>query len=246
MTKIVILFSKIVSAALVALSISSCNGNFNLGNSVSGSGKIVTEKRNVSQFNKITVANGLDCEVIQADNFEVTVEADDNLINGIKTQVENNTLVIYSEYNNYINVTSKKITVKLPKILSLESSSGSTLKSGSLLTGEDITLKSSSGSSMEVEVESDKITLETTSGSEQQITGKALKLYTASSSGSHIEANELIANEVYSQSSSGSSTTVNAVLLLDGKASSGSSITYVKTPKEVRVEESSGGSVSKE
>jgi hypothetical protein len=246
MTKIIILFSKIVSAALVALSISSCNGNFNLGNSVSGSGKIVTEKRNVSQFNKITVANGLDCEVIQADNFEVTVEADDNLINGIKTQVENNTLVIYSEYNNYINVTSKKITVKLPKILSLESSSGSTLKSGSLLTGEDITLKSSSGSSMEVEVESDKITLETTSGSEQQITGKALKLYTASSSGSHIEANELIVNEVYSQSTSGSSTTVNAVLLLDGKASSGSSITYVKTPKEVRVEESSGGSVSKE
>ncbi|WP_396193664.1 head GIN domain-containing protein [Flavobacterium sp.] len=246
MTKIVILFSKIVSAALVALSISSCNGNFNLGNSVSGSGKIVTEKRNVSQFNKITVANGLDCEVIQADNFEVTVEADDNLINGIKTHIENNTLVIYSEYNNYINVTSKKITVKLPKILSLESSSGSTLKSVSLLTGEDITLKSSSGSSMEVEVESDKITLETTSGSEQQITGKALKLYTASSSGSHIEANELIANEVYSQSSSGSSTTVNAVLLLDGKASSGSSITYVKTPKEVRVEESSGGSVSKE
>lgn len=246
MTKIVVLFSKLVTAALVALSLTSCNTNFDLGNSIKGSGKVVTEKRNVSHFNKITVANGLECEVIQADYFEVVVEADDNLINGIKTTVENNTLIIRSEYNSYLNVTSKKITVRLPKVLSLEASSGSTLNSGSLLTGEDITFKSSSGSTMEVEVEADKVTLETSSGSEQQVTGKALKLYSASSSGSHIDADELLANEVYAQSTSGSSTTVNPIVLLDGKASSGSSITYTKTPKEVRVDESSGGSVSKE
>jgi hypothetical protein len=246
MTKIVILFSKIVAATLVALSLTSCNGNFNLGNSVKGSGNVITEKRNASDFNKITVANGLDCEVVQADNFEVTVEADDNLINGIKTKVENNTLIIYSEYNNYINVTAKKITVRLPKVLSLETTSGASLQSGNLLTGEDIKLKSSSGSTMEVEVEADKVTLESTSGSEQQISGKALKLYTASSSGSNIDADELLANEVYAQSSSGSSTSVNAIVLLDGKASSGSSISYSKSPKEIRVEESSGGSVSKD
>jgi hypothetical protein len=246
MTKIVVLFSKIVTATLVALSLASCNANFDLGNSIKGSGKVVTEKRNLSNFDKVTLANGLDCEVIQGNNFEVTVEADDNVINGIKTRVENNTLVIYSEYNNYINVTAKKVIVKLPKVSSLESTSGSSLKSGNLITGEDILLKSSSGSTMEVEVESDKITLETSSGSEQKITGKALKLYSASSSGSHIEANNLLANEVYAQSSSGSSTTVNPIVLLDGKASSGSSITYAKTPKELRVEESSGGSVSKE
>ena len=150
MTKIVILFSKIVAATLVALSLTSCNGNFNLGNSVKGSGNVITEKRNMSDFDKITVANGLDCEVVQADNFEVTVEADDNLINGIKTKVENNTLIIYSEYNNYINVTAKKVTVRLPKVLSLETTSGAALQSGNLLTGEDIKLKSSSGSTMEV------------------------------------------------------------------------------------------------
>lgn len=246
MTKIVVLFSKIVTAALVALTLASCNANFDLGNSIKGSGKVVTEKRNLSNFDKVTVANGLECEIVQSNNFDVMVEADDNLINGIKTKVENNTLVIYSEYNNYINITAKKITVKLPKIVSLESSSGSTLKSGNLLTGEDITLKSSSGSSMEIAVESDKVTLESTSGSEQQISGKALKLYTASSSGSHIDADELLANEVYAQSSSGSSTSVNAIVLLDGKASSGSSISYSKSPKEIRVEESSGGSVSKD
>jgi len=246
MTRFVIFFSKMIAATLVALSISSCNHGINLGNNITGSGKVVTEKRNVTNFDKVTVSQGLECEVIFSDQLEVTIEADDNLINGIHTTVQNGTLDISSEYDNYINVVSKKIIVRMPKIVSLESTSGSTLKSNNVLNSNDITLKSSSGSSLEVEVEADKVTLETSSGSEQKVTGKALKVFTASSSGSHIDANGLLANEVNAQSSSGSSTTVNAVVLLDAKASSGSSITYLNSPKEVRKEESSGGSVSKD
>jgi hypothetical protein len=246
MTKFVIFFSKVIAAALVALSITSCNHNFDFGKSITGSGKVITEKRTLANFDKVAVSQGLECEIIFSDQLEVTVEADDNLINGIHTTVQNGTLKISSEYDNYINVTSKRIIVRMPKIVSLESTSGSTLKSGSILTSDDITLKSSSGSSLEVEVEADKVTLETSSGSEQKVIGKALKVFTASSSGSHIDANELLANEINAQSTSGSSTTVNAILLLDAKASSGSSITYVNNPKEVRKEESSGGSVSKD
>ncbi|MBP6557966.1 MAG: DUF2807 domain-containing protein [Flavobacterium sp.] len=246
MTKIVVLFSKLVAATLVALSLTSCNANFDLGNSIKGSGKVITEKRNLANFDKVTVSQGLECEIIYSDKLEVTVEADDNLINGIHTTVENGTLDISSEYDNYINVTSKRIIVHMPKIVSLESTSGSTLKSGNILISNDITIKSSSGSSLEVEVEADKVTLETSSGSEQTVIGKALKVYTASSSGSTIDADELLANEVFAQSTSGSSTSVNAAVLLDGKASSGSSISYTNSPKEVRKEESSGGSVSKD
>lgn len=246
MTRFVIFFSKMIAATLVALSITSCNHTLDFGNSIKGSGNVVTEKREVAAFDKVTVSQGLECEVIFSDKLEVTVEADDNLVKGIHTTVLNGTLEISSEYDNYINVTSKKIIVRMPKIVSLESTSGSSLRSSGLLTSADITLKSSSGSSLEVEVEADKVTLETSSGSEQKVTGKALKVYTASSSGSHIDANGLLANEVYAQSSSGSSSSVNAAVLVDAKASSGSSINYSGLAKEVRKEESSGGSVSKE
>lgn len=246
MTKFVIFFSKVIAATLVAISITSCNHNINFGKSITGSGNVSTEKRNVANFDKVTISQGLECEIIYSDKLEVTVEADDNLINGIQTTVENGTLEISSEYDNYINVTSKRIIVHMPKIVSLESTSGSMLKSGNILKSDDITLKSSSGSSLEVEVEADKVTLETSSGSEQTVIGKALKVYSASSSGSTIDADELLANEVFAQSTSGSSTSVNAAVLLDGKASSGSSISYSNSPKEVRKEESSGGSVSKD
>lgn len=246
MTKFVILVSKIITAAAVALSLTSCNYNIDLSNSITGSGNVVKENRNVGNFDKVTVSQGLDCEILLSDKLEVTVEADDNLIKGIKTTVENGTLIIESDYNNYINVVSKKVTVHMPKIVSLESTSGSSLKSGNVLTGNNISVKSSSGSTLEAEIEADTITLETSSGSEQTVRGKAFRVNTASSSGSTINANQLLANDVYAQSSSGSSTSVNAALLVDAKASSGSSINYTNNPKEVRKEENSGGSVSKD
>jgi hypothetical protein len=246
MTRFVVFISKLIAATLAAISLTSCNHSIDFGNSITGSGNVITEKRNVTTFDKVTVSQGLECEVIFSDNLEVTIEADDNLIKGIHTTVQNGTLDISSEYDNYINVASKKIIVRMPKIVSLESTSGSTLKSGNTLNSDDITLKSSSGSTLEVNVEADKVTLETSSGSDQKVTGKALKAFTASSSGSHLDANGLLANEVFAQSSSGSSTLVNAAVLLDGKASSGSSISYINSPKEVRKEESSGGSVSKD
>ena len=68
---------------------------------------------------------------------------------------------------------------------------------------------------------------------------------TNSSSGSTINAQELAANEITAESTSGSNTSVNPIVLLNAKASSGSSIEYVKEPKKVVKEESSGGSVSK-
>ncbi|MDI9257172.1 MULTISPECIES: head GIN domain-containing protein [Flavobacterium] len=246
MTKLVILFSKLITAVAVAVSLTSCNYNINLGKSITGSGNVVSVTRTVGSFDKVRVSRGLECEIIQSDKTEVIVEADDNLVNDIKTEVENGTLIISTEYSNYINVSSKKVIVRMPKIVSLEASSGSSLRSKGVLTGESVLVKSSSGSSTVVELEADTITLESSSGSEQNVRGKALKLNTASSSGSHIDADGLTANEVFAQSSSGSATSIHPVLLLDAKASSGSSISYTHSPQEIRKEESSGGSVSKD
>ena len=73
-----------------------------------------------------------------------------------------------------------------------------------------------------------------------------MRLETKSSSGSEINASNLAANDVYAQSTSGSTTTVKPIVKLSAKASSGSSIDYVQEPKNVSKEETSGGSVSKE
>ncbi|ESU28897.1 lipoprotein [Flavobacterium limnosediminis JC2902] len=246
MIKVVLFCTKLVIATLAAIMLNSCTSSVSLGNSIKGSGNVTKEARNLTGFNKVTVAKGLDCEIQQSDKFAVIVEADDNLHEGIITTVDHGVLKIDSEYGNYKNVSSKKIIVQMPVIVSLESTSGSNLKSLNTLKGNAIALKTSSGSEMNVTIESDTITCESTSGSELNVRGKALKTFAHSSSGSSINAENLMANEIDAQSNSGSSITVAPILLLDAKASSGSSVSYTKKPQQLRKQTSSGGSVSEE
>ena len=175
----------------------------------------------------------------------VEVETDDNLIEHVVTEVENGTLVVKIQ-GNISMMTSINVRIKTETISSLESTSGSSIKSKNTINGSSIALKSSSGSEIKVDLEYESVSCESSSGSEIKASGKTLRLETKSSSGSEIDASNLAANEVYAQSTSGSSTTVNPIVKLDGKASSGSSIDYIKEPKKVTKEENSGGRVDKE
>uniref|UniRef100_UPI0037C002D0 GIN domain-containing protein n=1 Tax=Flavobacterium macrobrachii TaxID=591204 RepID=UPI0037C002D0 len=128
MVKFIIFCSKAIIATVAGLLLTSCNWTVNLGDGITGSGTIVKETRKVDTFTKVEVKIGINCEIKQADNFEVLVEADDNVIKEIKTRVENGKLIIESDFGNYHNAT-RKVTVTMPKIDNLETSSGATLKS---------------------------------------------------------------------------------------------------------------------
>lgn len=241
MVKFIVFCTKMIIATIVALLFTSCNQVFN---GIKGNGNVQTEKRNITEkFTKISVNRGLEVIVEQSDNISVEVEADENLLSHITTKVENGTLVVSSDENIY-SAESETVTVKMPNLEGLESSSGSNIKSTNTLKGVSLDAKASSGSEIELTAEYDNIVTESTSGSTITLSGKALKLSTASSSGSDIDASGLLANEVFAQSTSGSSTDVHPLVSLNAKASSGASIEYGGKPKNISKEETSGGSVS--
>ena len=228
----------------VTLLFSSCKTDINLGNGLDGNGNVKTETRTISQqFTKITVNRGIDVIIEQAETVAVAVEADENLLKHITTTVENGTLIITSDEN--IDDSKKEtVRVTMPTIEALETTGGSTLKTKNTLRGNKLLVKSSSGSELTANLEYEKVHAESTSGSDMTLSGKALQLESASSSGSQINADKLLANEVHAQATSGSSTEVNALVKIDGKASSGAFINFDGAPKTVKKEESSGGSVS--
>jgi hypothetical protein len=245
MIKIITIITKFIVATLMALLFASCvHTSMNFGDGIKGSGNITTETRPATQdFKNIEVSYGIKVIVEQADTKSITVKADDNLQQHIITKIENGVLKIESD-KNYNSTETPIVNVKMPVVNGLNTSSGSEITSSKTLISNNINAKSSSGSRINIDVEADAITLETSSGSSIEASGKALKLETTSSSGSTIDAKNLMTNEVISQTTSGSSTSVYPILKLDAKASSGSSINYHKVPKTLSKEESSGGSVS--
>lgn len=244
MIKIIAICTKVVVSILTALLLTSCRYNVDLGNGIDGNGNVKTEIRTITEkFDKINSNSGIEVIVEQDSTAEVKVEADENLLKHITTKVENGTLVVSSD-ENIDSAEKMTVHVKTAKINGLEATSGSSIATKSMIKGSSIQVKTSSGSEIKASVEYDKVVTESTSGSTLTISGKALNVTTATSSGSTTNAGDLLANEVISEATSGSSTDVHALVKLNAKASSGSSIDYKGNPKEVKKEESSGGSVS--
>jgi hypothetical protein len=245
MLKIITIITKFILVALTALLFSSCNYSVN-SKSIRGSGNVTTENRIVEgDFKSIEVSNAIDLVIEQADKIQITVEADDNLQSSITTKVENGVLIVACDYNSFVNIESKKVTVKMPIIEELRASSASSITSANTLKGEKISLRTSSAANINVHIKSDNINTKSSSGSTITIDGMALTVEAIASSGSNIDAEKLLANDVIAKSSSGSSVHVHPIVSLKAKASSGSSITYNNTPHSIEKQSSSGGSIDR-
>jgi len=245
MIKVITLITKFVVITLIALFFGSCNRMVGL-KSIVGSGNVTTENRTVQgDFKSVEISNALDLVIEQSNTTEIIVEADDNLQKEITTTVENGVLVIACNYNSFVNIKSKKITVKMPVIEGIETSSAATIKSRNILKGEHISISSSSAATIRLDAEFDTIDSESSSGSTITLTGKALNLETNASSGSIINATDLLANAVISNSSSGGSIIVHPIVSLKADASSGSNINYTTVPKSIQKNSNSGGSITK-
>jgi Putative auto-transporter adhesin, head GIN domain len=246
MIKIITLITKFIVIAITALLFASCNQVFN-NRSIKGSGHVTIEKRNIEgDFKSIEVNNAIDLVLEQSDKTEITVEADDNLQNEISTRIENGKLIIECNYNSFLNIGAKKVTVKMPVIEQLEAASSATIRSTNTLKGENIRLKTSSSGNIDVTVEADNVNSDSSSGSVIMVKGMVLQLKTSSSSGSSIEASSLLANDVIAEASSGSTQIVHPIISLKADASSGANINYNAVPKTLEKNASSGGSINQQ
>lgn len=244
MIRFVIVCVKALVAAVVALLFTSCKYDVDFGNGIDGNGKVITQKREISSsFTKVISNRGVEVIIEQSDVASVEVEADENIINHITTEVKDGVLII-SANENIDSAEKEEVHVKMPKIEGLECSSGSSIATKSTVRGTNITLSTDSGSTLNADLEFENVTAETDSGSSMEVSGKALSVKAVSSSGSTLDAENLVANEVTADASSGSSLSVHALVSLNGDASSGASIHYNGAPKKISKEESSGGSIS--
>ncbi|MFT3795593.1 head GIN domain-containing protein [Flavobacterium sp.] len=246
MMRFILFITKIIVATTIALLFASCRFDVDLGPGLEGDGNVVTENRNNdTPFTAIEISRGLELEVEQSSERSISVVADKNLQQHITTEVNNGILTITTDVD--INdASSKKIIVKLPDITSLQASSGAFIESLNTIKGQNIGLTTSSAGEIKISVEADNVTVESSSGSNVRLKGKAFKLETDASSGSVIDAEAMLANDVISDASSGSVTSVYPLGSLKAEASSGSSVTYHNEPKNISRDASSGGSITKE
>lgn len=94
-------------------------------NSVTGSGNVISETRDVSGFDSVALEGSGKVTISVGEGESVTVEADDNIVPLIQTRVENDTLVISTKNNTNIttrNTVRVNISMKSLKAIYLKGS----------------------------------------------------------------------------------------------------------------------------
>ncbi|WP_042244771.1 head GIN domain-containing protein [Jejuia pallidilutea] len=236
---------RIIVTSILSLLFLSCNFNMNWNSGVKGNGNVVMETRTINQsFSKIKASEGLNVYVTQGNSENITVEADENLQALILTEVNDGVLKIHCK-EQIGRASSKKINVTFKSISAITSTSGSSVHATNTITSDKLVLKSSSGSTMKVQVETNDLTCDSSSGSSLKVSGETISLTAEASSGSNIKAGDLKAESSEVSASSGANLTVNTSKALVAKASSGASVKYYGNPEMLDTNKSSGGSVSK-
>lgn len=234
---------KILFVALLAATTTSCMGDWSFGQ-VNGNGDVVVDERNVGSFDGVKGSAGLDVYLTEGDEEKVVVEADENLQEIITTEVVGGVLKVSAE-KSIGRAKAKKVHVTYRKLSSVAASSGADVIGNSLIEAESISLDSSSGADLEVEVVAREVFLECSSGADIKVSGRTDNLVASASSGSDIKARDLESRTCSANASSGADITVNVRERLNGKASSGGDIKYYGDPEAVSAKDGYSGSVRK-
>ena len=237
---------RITIALILTLFLSSCGFDINFGDfgtGKKGNGNITSETREVTEeFTIVSASEGLDVYVTEGDEFEITVEADENIIDLIATDIKNDRLRIHAEQN--IGRATKKIFVTLPDVTGLESSSGSSLNTENKITSDKLEIDASSGANVNIEMEANEVEIDASSGANLNLSGAVQTVFVDASSGANINAKKLMSKVCHADASSGGNVSVNVSDDLTADASSGGNISYSGDAK-VTKKKSVSGSVHK-
>jgi hypothetical protein len=227
---------------VLVASITSCQ--FDLGHE-NGNGNVTTQERAVNQdFDKVRGSSGIDVYLTEGSENKIVVEADENLIDLIETNISNGKLIIRSS-KNIGRSKAKKVHVTFIKLSSIEASSGADIIGKSVIKNETINLDCSSGADLEIEVFAKELYAETSSGADLDVSGKASTIYANASSGSELNAKNLNTITCNAKASSGADIIVTVQDKINARASSGGDIRYYGDPVSVTKKDGKTGNIRK-
>ncbi len=204
------------------------------GGGTKGNGNVVEENRKVGSFDRISAASGLDVYVTQGNSTSVVVEADENLLGQIITEVKGGVLKMYVE-KSISKSTAMKVHVNMTDIAGISSSGGSDIYSKNTISANNLKISTSGGSDVKLTLDVNELDCVTSGGSDAILKGDVAHAHFVSSGGSDIEAKELNVAVCEVRASGGSDVYVHVKEEIDANASGASDIYLYGNPSKQNV-----------
>ena len=227
---------------LISVFLSGCV--VNLQDTVTGNGNVVKQKRDVAEFTGIRVGSGIDVFLSQGDIFSLEVEADENLQEWIRTEVDGSVLNIYTDKNIRLAKT-KKVYVTCKILDRIDISSAGDVEGVTPFKTDKLDISLSSAGDLRFEAEAGEIDIIISSAGNADLKGKSNILKAELSSAGDLNAYELESKKADVSVSSAGNASIFVTEEASFRSSSAGSINYKGDPRIKEIHTSSAGSVNK-
>ncbi len=214
--------------------------NYGNGDAVKGNGKVITQDRTVTPFKAIKVDAGIDLEIAQGNQISLTIEADENIIPVIITEVVNGILNIYPE-KSIRNAKVMKVYLVFKNIEAITANGGCDITSKGKLHFSNLETVLNGGCDIQLDLSVDNLICSHNGGCDAIFTGEASNVEYTVMGGSDVDATKLITGDCAIIAAGGSDVDVNVSGQLRINASGASDVSYMGSPTNVS-KSASGGS----
>ena len=215
----------------VLFTVSSCHQDDNDGifNCVKGTGAIVTQEINVSEFTGVKLEIAADIYITQADAFTVSVTGQQNIINELERDVNNGTWEV--EFDRCVkNYNELTIHITMPETGYLSISGSGTIYGENTLDVNDIYLSISGSGDMILDLDATKVEAKISGSGQMKLKGETERAeYKISGSGDYSAFN-LLSNVVDVKISGSGDAEVFAKDYLDVEITGSGDIYYKGNP----------------
>lgn len=232
---------RILSFLILCLGITACVDG-QIRRTVYGNHHVVKHERQAGSFTGVRVSSGIDVYIRQGDSESVSVEADENLHEYIRTEISGGNLNVYSDAN-IREADAKKVYVTIKNIESLKTSSAGDIIGETPLKTGDLELSASSAGDIKIEVYAKNIRADISSSGDISISGEGDVLEADLSSAGDFNGYDFKVREANVSASSAGDADIFVTEKLTAKASSAGDINYKGDPKYVDAHSSSAGGV---
>ena len=221
------------------LSVTACNLSV-----TRGSGDLITETREVSNFDSIDLSGSGEVVITQGEGESLTIETDDNVMEHVKAEVSGGTLILgFEEGVNLVSPTRLLFTVGVDELTSVSISGSGDIESDMIVTDRFDATISGSGDVLIPALTADAVEARISGSGEIDLAGEAAdQNINIGGSGSY-RGGDLLGETVKVTIGGSGNATVWATESLDTNVSGSGSVSYYGRPS-VSTDNSGSGDVT--
>lgn len=235
----------VVMLLLLAISVQS-NANWE---TVKGNGNIKKESRNASDYSGIELQGSMDVQIDYGNSKSISVEADENLLPYIETEVENGVLKVRQKKGVNLKSNNKLVVyASLTKLTNITlSGSGNIRGTGAFSNNGKTAIKLSGSGNISLGVaDISQLDVSISGSGNIGLKGNQSNNISVAISGSgNLDCSNFTTNDVYARVSGSGNIKVNASKSIDARVSGSGNIYYKGTATNLSMKASGSGKIIK-